>query len=302
MALSAIIADIESEIRIIPRDIPICIYFASGSAAATLNDNGLVDDENYQQYPKFIRELLNKYLVKLYIILVDPILENPPYIVRDKTFGFDFQEHSQNKYIYNNITIYCVREYVYIEGQIFNDNYINITNDLYKLNELCKQESILMFYYDYSGKDVKEVAELYDIQVKPYLDHIIYGLGSRTVIGCYVNLNDDISQFAYKLVERNRKMIKVFNVYNILYNNVYEDIRQSIEDFGYGYINIIEKHITSVINYNIYNFKNYTMSKLRYIYQCNKANDYTNLIQTVNIKLKNKIKSLVDKNIFLLLI
>ena len=47
---------------------------------------------------------------------------------------------------------------------------------------------------------------------------------------------------------------------------------------------------------NIYNFKNYTMSKLRYIYQCNKANDYTDLIQTVNIKIRNKIKSLVDKN------
>ena len=294
MALTTVINNIEQEVITIPHDIPICIYIASGSAAATLNNNGLVDDDNYQQYPKFIRELLNKYYnIKLYIILIDPILENPPYIVRDKTFGYNFQEELPNKYIHNNITVYCVRDYVYINGQPFGDMYVNITDDLHKLNEICKQESILMFYYDYSGKDVKEVADYYDIQVGKYLDHIIYGLGSRTILGCYVNLNDDIAQFAYKLVERNRTMIKVFNVYDYLYNNIYADIRQSIEDYGLEYIHIIEVHITSVITFNIYNFKNYTMSKLRYIYSHIKNNDFD--IDKLNKYINDDISGIINK-------
>ena len=99
------------------------------------------------------------------------------------------------------------------------------------------RESIFFVFNDFCGRSNKYVAELYDEQIYAHLDHIIYGLGARKDVGCYIDVTGNDCVFPFKLTERNRMMIKVFNIYNYLSGNQIYDINSAIAEY-YGDITL----------------------------------------------------------------
>jgi len=294
--LSVIISNISKIVKSTDRDIPHIIFVSIGSAAATRNLNGLVDDENYHQYPQFLQNIHNQIRGgHIHIILIDPELENPPYITQDHSKSLNFEKNTDNYYTSKNknyFHVYTMNKCVFVDdGQFSYPEYVNITNDLATLNNLCMEESILMIYNDFSGRANKSVAELYDYQIKMHLDHIIYGLSARKHITCYINLLHPDALFTFKITERNRVMIKVFNVYNYLFNNDNYDINYIIDEYGIENIEIICAQIQCALDNYSEEFKITSLSILRLLYNSKKNNSKPNLnINDISNKEKHKIQ------------
>ena len=135
--LYSIIKNIEEDILDIPENAPILIYIGVGTFAGliTIDNNNLriLEDCNYHQYPSFIRNMKNEIPnLHLYIILIDPIQENPPYMITDKRIQEDFyQTDNEDKFksIDNRITTYVLRKTVITDVYKYNvhdDQILNI--------------------------------------------------------------------------------------------------------------------------------------------------------------------------------
>jgi hypothetical protein len=82
--MDKILDTIFNEIQTISLDEPVFIYTGVGSAAS-LNAEGILEQQNYHQFPPFLQNLKNTIPnLHLFIILIDPYLEEPPYMVKDK--------------------------------------------------------------------------------------------------------------------------------------------------------------------------------------------------------------------------
>ena len=303
--LSTIIDLIHKNIKQTPSQVPHIIYFSIGSAAGLRDDNGLVENKNYHQYPPFLQQLQEEInSAHIYIILIDPMLENPPYLVTDHSKGLDFIQENVDYYTARSVNqnifhVFSMRENVYINGQYFYDGYHNITQELFKLNDMCMKESILMIYNDFTGRDNKYVAEFFDEQVSTHLDHIIYGIGARKEFGCYIDLMSIESQFIFKNTIRNRSMIKVFNIFNYLFggNSIY-NVDSIVQEYGIENVDKISSQISCVIEQYINEFKGKSLAVLKEIYRLihnNDLNECEYIIETVNYKYREHVKQLIHK-------
>ena len=85
MNLSTITADIKARITTIPLNEPVFIYIGVGTYAGLKNKDGILEPQNYHQYPPFLQSLKNKIAdLNLFIVLIDPMQEQPPYLMGDK--------------------------------------------------------------------------------------------------------------------------------------------------------------------------------------------------------------------------
>jgi len=304
MELSNIIDTIIADIDATERNTPAVIYIAIGSAAGLFNSNGLLDDENYHQFPNFLQTFLNEIpKVKLHIVLIDPALENPPYIVKDHSKNLDFNIVEDNHYISeknHTVHTYCMRKSVYLDCENNYDDFINITADMFRLVEYCKQRSVLLVYNDFTGRENRTVAEFFDDTVQSHLDHIIFGLDARKNEGCYINLLAPLSQFPYRVIERNRIMIKVFNIYDFIIGKNFNTIEDAVQYFGVESVEKITAQIETVIGHCRDKFRNFSMSVLRTVYYLKKGQiteyNVNAFINTVDYKIKKKFTELVKSN------
>ena len=92
MSLQAIINNIQEDISNIST--PVCIYIGVGSAGHMVLQNNTVDDLYYHQYPKFLEEMYNSIenLTSIHI-LIDPMLELPPFMTIDTSKGLQFNQN-----------------------------------------------------------------------------------------------------------------------------------------------------------------------------------------------------------------
>lgn len=153
----------------IPNEHQITVYVSIGSA------------NNYdQQYPPCLKTITTP----LYIILIDPELENPVKI---------------NK-LEKNINIHCIRKNVdYDKWHPFFD----------KLNNYAIKNHWFVVVHDFSGNDIAYLAEKYDHKLQNHLSHIIYGIGVRQYGGCFMDLSNIECQFVYEIKDN----ITAFNPY-----------------------------------------------------------------------------------------
>ena len=282
---------------------PAIIYMGIGAACGLFNENGLIDDKNYHEYPMFLQKMQEQlYSTKIDIILIDPLLTNPPYIVKDHSKHLDFKQTEPDTYVaksatQNIVTVHCIREYVCIDGQYSCDECFNITQALFHLNEICMHESVLFVFNDFSGRSNKYVAEFFDDQISKHLDHIIIGLGARKDSGCYIDVTGSDCVFPFKLTERNRMMVKVFNIYNYLFGNDNYDINLAVAEY-YGDENIdkITSQIHIAIEQYINDFKGKSMGILKSVHKLWKQNDITQseyIIETIDYKHRETVTMLI---------
>lgn len=213
MDLYSIINDIKKNIILTDLN---CIYIGVGTFAGLKEPNGSLSEKNYHQYPPFLQNLINSIgNLNLYIILIDPQQENPPYMVIDKGFIINNNNNifkSQDE----RVTLYTLRENVYTEP--YDDVHgLDMTPHLRDINKFVIENNITFVYNDFTGRDNRILAEYFDEDIGEHLDHIIYGLGLREYYGCYVDLTDQCLYHPYYIDEHG--VLKLFNIYYYIVNN-----------------------------------------------------------------------------------
>ena len=276
--LNTIITDIQREINDIPQNAPVLIYIGVGTyAGMTTYDSSnkcILEDQNYHQYPPFIRRMKDEIQdLHLYIILIDPVQENPPYMIRDNKLGEQFyQSENEDKFksLDTRITTYVFRENVTMDVYNYRDGdrILNITRDLEYLNRMCIENMYSLLYNDFSGRQTLYIAEYFDEQLSMYLDRIIYGFNSREDTGCYFDLTK--STIPYRLKDnRERITIKFYNIFKYLQTKKYYKIDSidCIEKYDEQFKHIILEQKKRVINNICINLNTYGLASMRVIHK-----------------------------------
>jgi hypothetical protein len=210
-----------------------------------------------QQFPQFLSNLKSKNMwSNLYIFLMDPVLEHPPWIVTSSIDGYEEDKHDDNQYHEYNTNIH-VYEFPYAvtypSDRYSNTNSVNITNFLDTLNKYAIQYKWLVIAHDFSGRNINKLTKFYNNILENDLNHIVYGLAAGEDYGCYIELDDPKCDFVF---EKNHDGITVFNPYSyekcmtqlkaipILYKNYYKENPVFIsEQEAIKNINIIQSQI-----------------------------------------------------------
>ena len=268
MSLANIVNSIKQEVKNI--DGPICIYISVGAAAHQFeikDGKPFLDDMYYHQYPKFLEEMQIIDNLTIIIILIDTMLESPPFITIDKNKGLEFNISEDNMYrsTNNRHIVYALKESVTMCS--YDLQYTDITRELHELNNIAIEERILLVYNDFTGKSHKPIAEYFDNMISIHLDHIIYGLGSRADIGCYIDILSPMCKFAYFLENEinYRPIIKVFNIYDLVYQN--KNMEEEVSKYPIESIEIISTSIQQVIDDTYDYFSKSILPVLRVLYQ-----------------------------------
>jgi hypothetical protein len=203
------------------------IYFSIGSALYTTGSDNIILDKNNHQFPPFLHKFKSDFPnFTIFIIVIDPYLHFPPYLVKNKNNN-SLDNHSwiigdyNNIYenIYDNIVVLSFRLNVKYLTNIDDDNIINydITYIFNNLNNLIIEKQALFIFHDFSGQFYGELAYHFDKSIKNH-NRIVYGLGSRFNSNCYIDLlnNDNKIIFQYDTYNEN---LTIFNPYNPLYHN-----------------------------------------------------------------------------------
>ena len=252
--------DIINSIKSRFSDKPQLIYLGIGTYAGLTEADGSLADKNYHQYPPFIQHLKNSVQdLQLSIVLIDPCQEDPPYMVQH----MQVNELTLNNNIYSSadqsLTVYTLREHVYTDSyNKYNDNYINITSLLRDLNEYVMTNDIALIYHDFTGRENRLLAEYFDDDLSNHLDHIIYGLGLREDVGCYIDLTSPCSYQPFYLNRENK--LRFFNVYNNKNNN------NKNNNTKYD-ANMICDHNNKIINIIKSEIANVALQKLRVVFR-----------------------------------
>jgi hypothetical protein len=204
--------------------IPGIHYISVGSAMLLAKHENEVSQDYCQQYPPFIQDIKNNYPeVNITILLMDSVLEQVPYCITNQlqNYVWNNNEYSNvfvgklfdNTKQNNVITIYCFNDMVnWLPGEQIK-NTINIYNQLliYQ-NKIIDNADSLLFFHDFTGRDVSELATIMDNVLKNNRKYVMYDITVRKDAGCYVKLNDDINK---PIIIRENKRLEIFNPFNI---------------------------------------------------------------------------------------
>jgi hypothetical protein len=270
--------DLKNDIRNTPTDYPVYIYVAVGAAAGPLSPTGVLAQENYHQYPPFLQELRNTVPdLRLFIVLIDPQQEDPPYV-----------EHMNRPRL---TQVYVFRQNVHTD---VNENpcegSINITDELRQLNQFAIDQRASLLYHDFTGRAVRLLAEYFDYELAPHLDYIVYGLSAREDHGCYFDLTQPASFFAFRLdlpaavsafrldlpaavsafrldlpaaVSPPRPLLKVFNYFKYIINHSWRNIEAEMATYPHDKQYLIREQKNQIMNDIIKRFRHFNIAMLR---------------------------------------
>jgi hypothetical protein len=211
------------------------IYISIGSAlnmTKIIKNNGkeqhIIDDKYNQQYPICMKKIRSENRdVATYLILIDPFLESPPFIVRknigidhnklddkwyqDVTFSNIYCHKSQNLKVIaiNKLALYNYDAYTYSDDDRKNNT--EMTEDtLFNFNNMCIKNNWFLLVHDFTGRSTSYLADYFSEDIKNHTDHIIYGLGNSNDNECYIDLTEPLYNLVY-YNDPNNESIKAFN-------------------------------------------------------------------------------------------
>ena len=252
--------DLKNEIINCPQTEPVFLYIGVGAAATNKEHLSLA---NYQQFPPFLQEMHNKVPnLHLFLLLIDPYHESPPYVATD----YNLQEYSETHYKNDLIQVFVYRQSVYTDVDLDADS-INITPMLSDLNQFSKERDISLLYHDFTGRSTALLAEHFDRENKDYLDQIIYGMSAREDHGCFFDLTQPTAYFPYKLdyQENRRPLIKMFNYYYYILSKRYDESEEGLQTYPEDMRQLALVQKEQIIGILRTNFKNINLSVLRQV-------------------------------------
>ena len=276
--MDKILDTIFNEIKTISLDDPVFIYTGVGTAAS-LNSERILEPQNYHQFPPFLQNLKNNIAnLHIFIILIDPYQEEPPYMIKDKGVRL-LHENINADNLSSNLSassgcnaMAAYRKSVYTDASITLDHGENITAQLRRLNNYAIQNNITTLYHDFTGRDNKLLAELFDQELGDDLDHIVYGMSARENHGCYFDLTELTSFFPYHMTNyilndiKKRPLIRLFNIYKyITIDYISEKLDVQYEMYPPSMHPMIDAQKEQVVNRVKNEFKNINFSILRVV-------------------------------------
>ena len=282
--------NLKNEIILIPHEEPVFIYVGVGTAKGIVNAEGILEPTNYHQFPPFLQDLLNRIEnVHLFLVLIDPRQENPPYLINDYP---DLEEVEPGHYasaqaqasMMKNLQVFIFNNSVHTDSDdYFNPDSINITETLRDLNAFAIEKRASLLYHDFTGKRTATLAEYFQHDfLNEHLDQIVYGLSAREDHGCYFDLAQLTSYYpirqAFAEVDMvpnandinsvaNRPIIKMFNYYKFFANNSFHLMQEERSKYTGEMQHIIDAQKLQIINDVIHTFKNSQIALLRQLHQ-----------------------------------
>lgn len=306
---------------------PIVLYIGVGTYMCRFqkdaDGNDFIPLEDSQQFPPTLQSLYQLHPdVEFYIILIDPYLENPPYITKDPNVKnimsnpiFTKSMFNPEVELYSNprLKVFVIRDNVGIKeiGYHSYDGISDIKDNLTYFNDLAIRENILYIYHDFSGANLRPLFTYFNNEIKNNLEHIIYGFGNGYIDDCIVNLLDPKTHIAtYRQSKTKRDLLHCYNIDYIIQNNI--DIDLYIENFNIQCIHIItdlNKLMRDKIYYEINNeifyilrqIKDYQSQIIEGIFNFSDNmlfHNYNRYIKTDIICNINELIKITDNNIF----
>ena len=261
---------------------PAFIYTGIGTQAGLKRNDGVLEPQNYHQYPPIVQDLKKTFPnLNLFIVLIDPQQEYPPYMIKDKSLNFKNNNqnvNSPNIFIDNEklISVYTFRNNITLTPYIdplekYDDdiNILDITNEMRSLNNFAtKNKNTTTLYHDFTGRYINLVAELFDEEIQSEdLDHIIYGLSAREDHGCYFDLTALNSYMPFRLIhetENGINRISFFNIFQYIKNKNCHNIEKDMKHYYPPYMHEMIKNQSKIVLESIKTeFKNHIFSKMR---------------------------------------
>jgi hypothetical protein len=166
--------------------VPSIIYIAIGSA-----NSKQWEPKDNQQFPPFLHDFkINNMNINIKIVLIDPLLESPPYITTTTdSFLSDawYPDKDYNNIIHNeyNVDVFSYKT----AACVTNDEHgINISELLKTLANSVSQNNQLLFYHDYTGINTFKVNTELDIDVLS--DKICIDITRGSDLSCCFDLSD----------------------------------------------------------------------------------------------------------------
>ena len=303
MTLTTIITNIKERIQLIPVNEPVFIYIGIGTFAGLKNNNGVLEPQNYHQYPPFLQHLINSIpQLNLFIVLIDPMQEQPPYVIADK--GLDWVNNNDSNQFTSLVstanyacsqgsgqvqqmgrapqymrgsggrapTVYSLLQKIYTDPYECYGDSTNITEELRELNKYVMEENITLLYHDFTGRRNSVLADYFDIEIGTHLDHVVYGMSARQDHGCYFDLTDIGSYFPWQLrLGAQRPLIKLFNIFyyivNDSMNRIAQDAETYVSDMAIDVNTRINIQIEQVISTIKSDLINHMLSLLRIVFR-----------------------------------
>jgi hypothetical protein len=286
--------NLKNEIISIRNDEPVFIYVGVGTAKGIVNGEGILEPTNYHQFPPFLQDLRNRIEnLNLFLVLIDPRQENPPYLLRDYPALEEVEpDHYANAVGANAIKtnnegagaamqVFVIRESVYTDVDD-EPGYpaINITETLRDLNAFAVEKRASLLYHDFSGRRTAALAEYFQHEIlNEHLDQIVYSLSAREDHGCYFDLAQltsyypirqvfaEVDMVPYENEVGNRPIVKMFNYYKFFANNSFHLMQEERSKYTGEMQHIIDAQKLQIINDVIHTFKNSQIALLRQLQQ-----------------------------------
>jgi len=282
---------LKNEILKLPSNEPVLIYIGVGTMAGLLNSDGTLAPDNYHQYPPFVQDLRNRVEnLNVCLVLIDPLQENPPYLVRDYPVEEVQPDHFKSAGD-GRLQVFVHRTVVYTdpdEFKYYDDKAVNITELLRDLNDFALLNRISLLYHDFTGRRTASIAEYFDYDYSSVSDQIVYAMSAREHHGCYFDLSKSNAYFATKVergvppfnpplvreynpplegvVDRSQApIVKMFNYYKFIVNDTYDTAEAEIMTYPVYMHPFIEQQKQQIINDIRTQFTNINIATLRQI-------------------------------------
>jgi len=288
--------NLKTAILKVPAEQAVFIYVGVGTFAGLRNAEGGLDQQNYHQFPPFLQGLYtcntyscnNNKQLALFLVLIDPIQENPPYLTRD----FPLLETNPDEYKNesNTLQVFVFRADVYTEPDrlIHEQNQTqprgaDITETLRDLNNFAIANRASLLYHDFTGRRTAALAEYFDQELNnEHLDQIVYAMSAREDHGCYFDLSQPTAFFPVRLecaaalepaalalepAALARPIIKMFNYYKFIANNSLIEIAEERLKFTVEMQSLIDAQRDQIIRDISQRFKEVYMAILRQLYK-----------------------------------
>ena len=262
--LSEINATIIASVEGAP-DCPVLIYYGVGTAAGLRNAEGILELENYHQFPPFLQDLKNQIpTLKIHLVLMDPQQERPIYMKEP----MNLTEITEDLYADERVTVYVLRKDVLCTDE---PGVLNIKHDLACMNCYAMENNLSIIYHNFTGRSNETIAELFDQDLNEHLDHIVYGLGNRQDLGCYFNLNE--MRLPYRLISPagRRPMVTFFNIYEFIITKDYTRLLQAAKQYDKA---LIQTQMAQIKDHILTEFRNHLFHNMRMV-KTNEVSCYT---------------------------
>jgi hypothetical protein len=255
------------------------LYFFSVGSAANMSEKRVtkLEQNDIQQYPPLVQKLGMEMGMETHLILMDPVLTNPPYIVQhmreihnldpnddQHDYQHDYQNGDYYFYPQINLHVHVFKipvNYQTIPSKNGNVNVAlnyDITPILYQFNEHCKETNNLLIFHDFSGRDTWKLAEHMDNHPSGSKNaSVLYDISMRRQGSCYVDLNDPFYNVKMD-VDNNNKLV-FFNPFHLRSHEIINMIKKMDPFRDANEIN----QLLYVVKRNIYLIKNYLYPVVR---------------------------------------